>query len=83
MDDKDKQNKANAYALISNSKRENLDDSHLSISDIRIPKNDITNESKIDNSNKLSIIEEETKNYVDDMKKGTYNFLVNILRNPR
>jgi hypothetical protein len=32
-------------------------------------------------NNKLEIIEEETKNYIDEMKKGTYNILVNSLIN--
>jgi kinesin family protein 18/19 len=31
---------------------------------------------------KLHIIEEETKNYIDDLKKGTYNILVAIRCRP-
>ena len=33
-------------------------------------------------TNKLDIIEEETKNYVDDLKKGSYNILVAIRCRP-
>jgi kinesin family protein 18/19 len=39
-------------------------------------------DDKKDGLNKLEIIEEETKNYLDDMKKGTYNIMVAVRCRP-
>jgi kinesin family protein 18/19 len=39
-------------------------------------------DEKKDQSNKLEIIEEETKNYLDDLKKGTYNIMVAVRCRP-
>lgn len=54
------------------SKRElSADDSLSFIKELKSVKNDP--EAKVE---ALEIIDEETKKYVDDMKKGTYNILV-------
>jgi hypothetical protein len=39
-------------------------------------------DGKIEAQNKLEIIEEETKNYLEDMKKGTYNIMVAVRCRP-
>jgi hypothetical protein len=36
------------------------------------------NSEKKNEETKLEIIEEETKNYIEEMKKGTYNILVSV-----
>ena len=57
-----------------------LDDSHLSVnSDVNLKRND---EEKKEMNNKLEIIEGETKNYLEDMKKGTYNIMVAVRCRP-
>lgn len=48
------------------------DDSTVSASELKANKNDM-------DGNKLEIIDEETKNYIDDMKKGSYNILVSTV----
>ena len=48
------------------SKNEAADDSNYSFN----------SEKKNEEETKLEIIEEETKNYIDEMKKGSYNILV-------
>jgi len=62
------------------SKREFLDDSSISINtEINFKKNEL--EERKDYP-KLEIIEEESKNYVEDMKKGTYNIMVVVRCRP-
>ena len=61
-------------------KRENnnFDESHLTLNtDIGNKKNEIDLQVNNNNQTKLEIIEEETNKYVDDLRKGTYNILVN------
>ena len=72
------------------SKKDIFDDSHISaISELTKKKNDnFPKENrglcdsktieKSNQSNKQRLIEDETKNYVDELKKGSYNILVLI-----
>lgn len=45
------------------------DESPISVSELKANKNHM-------DGNNLDIIEEDTKNYIDEMKKGSYNILV-------
>ena len=47
-------------------------------SEVTFKKNEIDLHHNNNIQNKLEIIEEETNKYVEDLKKGTYNILVNI-----
>ncbi len=74
--------------LEASSKKDNFDDSRISAnSDIYIKRHDydIKDQRAVSDSNmiekndpftKQNLIEEETKNYIEEMKKGTYNILV-------
>ncbi len=59
-----------------------MDDSHISVnSEINLKKYE-DEKLGINNPGKLDIIEEETKNYLEDLKKGTYNIMVAVRCRP-
>ena len=58
----------------------NIDSKRDTLNESEIINPDISRKGDIDN--KLTIIEEESKNYIEDMKKGTFNILVAVRCRP-
>lgn len=72
METQNKQlNQSNIIQESKSKRDQSSDDSHSFCKEGKSVKND--QEAKIET---LEIIDEETKQYVDDMKRGTYNILV-------